>query len=99
LDALGYLGTQLLLAVMMLAVVLIPAHFTDRINARFVSDKRPDGLGCLPQVLIFCAFAALIFFMLEPAKRALIATNCSNSDDYQACIDSGADTSADYDRR
>lgn len=98
-ETIGSLGIQLLLAVIMFAVILIPAFLVDKIGDHFKSEKRPEGLGCLPQVVIFVLLVAVMFALLDPAKRALLRGSCEGADDYQSCVNGDDYSDVEYDRR
>lgn len=99
-DLVGSVGIQLMLGIIYIAVIAIPAWITDKISDRFYDNERKESrLGCLTQLVIFSAFAALLFIALQPAKQALTEAACRGSDDYTACIDSDEAATLEYDRR
>ena len=98
-ETIGNIGIQIVLAALYLAVLLIPAYAVDKINDRYTSETKPEGLGCFAQLLIFIIMAAPLYFLLLPAKQALIERNCRSADDYVLCVEGDDYIQTEYDRR
>lgn len=99
-EFLGNIGIQLILAAIYFAVILIPAWITEKIASRYYDeDRRESRLGCPLQALIFCVLAAIMFFIMDAPKRALIGAACKGADDYKACISGDDAAELEYDRR
>lgn len=82
----GEFGAGFLGGILPLIGVLMAAFATDKLAKRLPRNKEGEP-GCIPQLFIFAAICAILYFMFAPAVHVLKSYGCRSASDYSACID------------